>query len=211
MPVFNTSLPLDCRDSSAAWLLLKPGKLSQTLQLKSGIQETGMLNPLWLWPPLTHVFGHLYFGSIDGQAETKRAQHKAPCQPSVRAVCPWFDVPQRAFLTSKCLCVCLCVCICSPYSLSFAFLLTRDSFAVFQPWQRHQWRGERDTSLSGQCCTKFPPASRHQHPWQTHQDVSCLASAEHEPGKGWGHPWQRNSRGKSKVISVQTTTFPVLG
>lgn len=159
------------------------------------------------------VCGHLYFGSIDGGAKTSRAQHKAPCQPAVITMCLWFEASQGAFLMSKCPCVCLRVYTYSPCSPSFLFavLLTRDSLAVFQPCWRHQWRGRRNTSLSGHSYAKLPPASRDQHPWQTHQDVSCLASAEHEPGKGWGHPWQRNSRGKSKAISVQTTTFPILG
>lgn len=210
MPVFNTSLPLDCRDSLAALLLLKSWNISQTLQLEGG-RGQACSTLCRSGHPLPMSVGTCTLAELMGEPKSGELSRKHPASLlSEQCACGLMPLKGHSW------------CLSAPVSASvfalrvltlpsFAVLLIRDSFAVFQPCQRYQWRGERSTSLSGHCCAKLPPASRDQHPWQTHQDMSCLASAEHEPGKGWGHPWQRNSRGKSKAISVQTTTFPVLG
>lgn len=220
-PVFITSLPLDCRDSQHrcfwshetsvrpfSWRVAPRGQGAQpSVALGTPVHPlpVSVIPYLCLWAPLLEQHWRV------------SQNQQSPAQSTLPAC--WHDnlgawsglVPLQEH--SWCLSARVWAGTYSPPSPRFLFaaLLTRDSLAVFQPCQRCQWRGEGDTSLSGQCCAKLPPAPRDQHPWQTHQDVSCVAAAEHEPGKGWGDPWQRNSRGKSKAISVQTTTFPVLG
>lgn len=99
-PVFSASLPLDCRHSSPASLLLKAWNTSQTLQLEGGIQGTGMLNPRWPWAPLCIPYLCLWAAGLRQHGWVSRNQQSsaqtlpACCQNNVPVLwCPSRSIP----------------------------------------------------------------------------------------------------------------------
>lgn len=164
-PVLNTILPLDCRDSSAASLLLKQWNISQTLQLE--VASRGQAFSTFCGsgcPCVSLTCEHLYFGSIDGWAKANRAQLKAPCQPAAITMGLGFDAPQEPFLMSKRPCLPLCLHLQSslPSVFCLQFCLPGIPLLCFSPVRDPSEEG-KETHLSqdidGQNCLQLPGIS----------------------------------------------------
>lgn len=146
-PIFNTSLPLDCRESSAASLLLKPWIISQILELEGGIQGTGMLSPLWLWPPLCLPYLCLwapvlwqYWWVSWNQERSAQSTLPACCQNSVPVLsCPSRSTPDGQ--VPLCLPLCFCLQSLLPSVFHSQFCLPGSPLLCFSP--------VRDTSEEG--------------------------------------------------------------